>query len=244
MLKEPVYFISDNHFNHKINSNEKERRKRLYEVFKKIKNTGGSLVIGGDFFDFWFYYPQMIPPGYSDLFEELSSLNKSGISIHFVLGNHDYWDFGYFEKKFNAKKYPENFNFNNSEIQVCHGDGLLKHDVGYRFMKKIIRNKLFIFLFKNIPANWGYSIAEKISKTSGHYHHHDKKIRIIKEEMMDYAKSQWDIGYKTVLIGHYHQTGIIEKNGKQLIFMGDWLRHFTVTRLDKNGWWQGKWNEL
>ena len=62
--------------------------------------------------------------------------------------------------------------------------------------------------------------------------------------MLDYAKSQWLMGYTTVLIGHYHQTGIMEENGKYLIFMGDWLRHFTVTRLDENGWWQGRWNEL
>ena len=246
MLKQPVYFISDNHFNHEITSNEKKRRNRLYKVFDKIKNTGGSLVIGGDYFDFWYYYPKMIPPGYSDLFEELAILNKFGISIHFVLGNHDFWDFGYFEKKFNATKYSENFNFifNNSKIQVCHGDGLLKNDIGYRLMKKIIRNRLFIFLFKKLPPNWGYSIAKKISKTSEYYHHHDKKSQQIKNEMKDYAKSQWLIGFNSVLIGHYHQTGIIKENGKYLIFMGDWLRHFTITKLDENGWWQGKWNEL
>ena len=90
----------------------------------------------------------------------------------------------------------------------------------------------------------GYSIAKKISNTSELYHHHDKKSQLIKDEMLDYAKSQWRMGYTTVLIGHYHQTGIMEENGKYLIFMGDWLRHFTVTRLDENGWWQGRWDEL
>ena len=43
----------------------------------------------------------MIPAGYHDLMEELSSLNESGISIHFVLGNHDYWDYGYLKKTAN-----------------------------------------------------------------------------------------------------------------------------------------------
>ena len=37
---------------------------------------------------------------------------------------------------------------------------------------------------------------------------------------------------------------IIEEDGNSLIFMGDWLRHFTVTRLDENGWWQGKWDDI
>ena len=49
-------------------------------------------------------------------------------------------------------------------------------------------------------------------------------------------------GYDTVLIGHYHQIGIEASDTKSLIFMGDWLKHFTVTSLDKNGWQQNKWN--
>ena len=90
----------------------------------------------------------------------------------------------------------------------------------------------------------GYKIASKISRASETYHHHDTHSNSIKKEMLEYARTQWKIGFSTVLIGHYHQTGIIKENENYLIFMGDWLRHFTVTRLDQNGWWQGKWNEL
>ena len=246
MFKLPVYFISDNHFTLNINPDEKERRNRLYKVFEQIKSTGGTLVIGGDFFDFWFNYKNMLPSGYVDLMEQLDRLNQAGISIHFVLGNHDYWDFGYFQQKFNATVYAENMEIKNDNvnIQVCHGDGLLKNDSGYRFMKKIIRSQFCIFLFCHFPANWGYWLAQKISKFSGHYNHHDAKSKSIRNEMIEYAHSQWEMGYTTVLLGHYHQTGIIKENDNYLIFMGDWLRHFTVTRLNADGWWQGSWNEL
>ena len=105
MFKQPVYFISDNHFVSETTPSEKERRNHLYQVFEKIKNTGGTLVIGGDFFDFWFNYKYVIPSGYEDLLDHLDDLNQSGITIHYVLGNHDYWDFGYFKKKFNALVY-------------------------------------------------------------------------------------------------------------------------------------------
>ena len=135
-------------------------------------------------------------------------------------------------------------NNGNTKIQVCHGDGLLKNDIGYRFMKKIIRSKLCIFLFRNFHADWGCWLARKISKTSEAYNHNDTKSKSIRKEMIEYAQTQWAAGFTTVLLGHYHQTGIVEENGKRLIFMGDWLRNFTVTRLDENGWWQGSWNEL
>jgi len=246
MFKQPVYFISDNHFASETTPSEKERRNHLYQVFEKIKNTGGTLVIGGDFFDFWFNYKYVIPSGYEDLLDHLDDLNQSGITIHYVLGNHDYWDFGYFKKKFNALVYDQNLEINNgnAKIQVCHGDGLLKNDIGYRFMKKIIRSKLCIFLFRNFHADWGCWLARKISKTSEAYNHNDTKSKSIRKEMIEYAQTQWAAGFTTVLLGHYHQTGVVEENGKRLIFMGDWLRNFTVTRLDENGWWQGSWNEL
>tara|TARA_B110000438_G_C15799744_1_gene644551 strand:- start:1425 stop:2120 length:696 start_codon:yes stop_codon:yes gene_type:complete len=229
-----------------IDKSEKERRSKLYKVFDQIKITGGTLVIGGDFFDFWFNYKHVIPSGYVDLLEQLDLLNSHGVQIHFILGNHDFWDFGYFNKKFGAQVYSGNLNtiHNKKKIQVCHGDGLLKNDHGYRIMKKIIRSPISISMFKLFHPDWGCRLAQKISKTSSEYHHHDLKLESIREELISYAKSQWELGTNIVLLGHYHQTGIIHENGNTLIFMGDWLRHFTITRLDENGWWQGKWDEL
>jgi len=246
VFKLPLYFISDNHFKMDLDDLEKDRRKKLFYVFDKIKTTGGTLIIGGDFFDFWFDFHYVIPSGYIDLLEQLDQLHQSGISIHYVLGNHDYWDFGYFNKKFGAQVYADNieFNHNESKIQVCHGDGLLKNDSSYRLMKKIIRSRLCIFLFKNFHPDWGCALAKKVSNTSGNYHHHDLKSDEIRDELTEYARSQWKLGIKSVLLGHYHQTGIIEEEGNTLIFMGDWLQHLTVTRLDENGWWQGNWEEI
>ena len=225
--------------------NEKKRRNHLFELFEHIKSTGGTLVIGGDFFDFWFTYKLVIPSGYTNLIEKLEQLNLSGISIHYVLGNHDYWDLGYFKEKFGAHVYNTEMEFIHAKlkIQVAHGDGLLKNDYGYRFMRKIIRSKPFIFLFKNFHPDWGCKIAKSISNTSEKYHHHDNKSTEIKNELLNYARGQWSLGYSTIMIGHYHQTGIIKENNNYLIFLGDWLRHFTVTRLDNDGWWQGSWEK-
>ena len=70
------------------------------------------------------------------------------------------------------------------------------------------------------------------------------KSDTIRTELTEYARTQWKLGINSVLLGHYHQTGIIEEDGNSVIFMGDWLRHFTVTRLDEKGWWQGNWEEI
>ena len=152
-MKLPIYIISDNHFLLEDTKEEKKRRQKLFDLFQTIKETEGTLIIGGDFFDFWLEFIGGPPLYYDDILNELERLHNNNITIHYVLGNHDYWDFGYFQKKFGCLVHKQDFSFtvDNKNILITHGDGILKHDYLYRFMKKIIRSKLIMSLFRLIP---------------------------------------------------------------------------------------------
>ena len=244
-MKLPLYFISDCHVGMTLNDKEKKRREKLFFIFDKIKKTGGTLIIGGDFFDFWFDFKNYEPEFYHDIFLQLIDLQESGIKIHYVAGNHDYWDFGFISSKIEKfHKQDFNFNVNNQEILLTHGDGLLKNDVGYRFMKKILRHKIFMFLFRKLSPKLGYKIGQKVSKTSEEYNHFNDYADDIKKEILQYARKEWSKGRDVVLVGHYHQKEIIEEDSKFLIFLGDWLQHYSVTKFDGNNWVQFTWNEL
>jgi len=246
-MKAPFYIISDNHFMMQNNNEESRRRRKLFSVFETIKNQGtGTLIIGGDFFDFWFETDYVVPNGYQNLIEELASLNNAGIAIHYLAGNHDYWNFGYLEKKIGLifHKQDLKFNFNNSSILITHGDGLLKSDHGYRLLKKIIRHPVFIKLFKTIPPSISFKLANKLSKSSSDYNHNDKFIDVIMHDIFDYAKRQWSNNHDIVMVGHYHQQKIIKEENGILIFLGDWLTKFSVTTLNEKGIWQGNWEEF
>ena len=250
-MKLPVYFVSDNHFFMDSPPGENKRRELLFSLFKKIKEENGTLVIGGDFFDFWFDYGSTQPSGYENIFDQLESLSSSGVEIHYVVGNHDYWDFGYFKRKFNAyvHKGDLDFTLNNQKILVTHGDGILSGDSGYRFMRKIIRSNICIFLFKILGGKIGCSLAKKISNTSKRYNHsekHNKLNRIKKEEIRteinNYIQNHWP-DYNAVLVGHYHQTGIDNANNMNIIYLGAWLSYYTVTYLNNDGWNQLSWDK-
>ena len=245
-MKLPLYFISDSHIGMIINQDEINRREKLFAVFEKIKKSGGTLIIGGDFFDFWFHFKNYIPTCYKDVIENLSNLKNSGVDIHYVAGNHDFWDFGFFENCFATKFYEKDLSINNpeSKILITHGDGLLENDKGYRLLKKVIRSKTFIFCFKMLGYKIGYKIGKKVSNTSKHYNHFDSNAVQIKQEMLEFAKKKWNQSYDVVLIGHYHQKGIVEDKDKKLIFLGDWLKHFLITKFDGKKWGQFTWNEL
>ncbi len=242
-MKLPIYCISDNHFSIVDSEYEKNRRNKLFSLFEKIKTTGGTLIIGGDFFDFWFDYKSH-HPNYTSLFSSLSNLSNKGIEIHYILGNHDYWDFGYFTKTFNGIVHHNDLHHifpDGNKLLFTHGDGLLKSDVGYRLMRKIIRSQICIFLFKLLGQKIGYKIAQLISNTSAHYHHHDDKADTIISEICSTMKKYTD-QYNYILVGHYHQIGIFDINNTKIIFMGDWLNKFTVTIYNGEEWVQEEWN--
>ena len=96
------------------------------------------------------------------------------------------------------------------------------------------------------PPSWTIQLATKFSKTSSYYNHHpyDKNVEMIKKDLLDFSIKKWNENYDMVLVGHYHQTGTIEKNNKTLTFLGDWLSKFTVTKIDEEGLWQGNWENF
>ena len=246
-MEAPFYIISDNHFMMEDNSKERNRRNKLFSILEVIKKQGkGTLIIGGDFFDFWFETKYVIPNGYKNLIEQLKELSLSGIKIHYLAGNHDYWDFGYLEKTIGLTfhKGDLNFQFNNKNILITHGDGLLKADYGYKILKKIIRHPIFINFFKLIPAKISFKLANKISRSSSEYNHNDKFIDVIMHDIYNYALKQWKQNIDIVMVGHYHQQKIVNDDMGTLIFLGDWLTKFSVTTLNVDEIWQGNWEEF
>ncbi len=54
IMKTPIFFVSDNHFQKRSDSSEMQRKEKFFNLLEHVKDRNGTLVIGGDFFDFWF----------------------------------------------------------------------------------------------------------------------------------------------------------------------------------------------
>ena len=77
-MEGPFFIVSDNHFYMQNDSYEQKRRNKLFQVFDKIKShKKGTLIIGGDFFDFWFETNNAVPKGYGNLIQALSDLENN-----------------------------------------------------------------------------------------------------------------------------------------------------------------------
>tara|TARA_Y100001970_G_C13989056_1_gene727235 strand:+ start:29 stop:346 length:318 start_codon:yes stop_codon:yes gene_type:complete len=101
-----------------------------------------------------------------------------------------------------------------------------------------------------LGGNIGSKIAQKISNTSKKYNHSESKNKkyqikksVIRKEINNYIENHWINDYDTILVGHYHQTGIDNIDDKKIIYLGDWLNYYTVTYLNNEGWGQTSWKE-
>ena len=156
----PIYFISDIHLMLKKSNSEIERQNILFQFLHHVGDTGGTLVINGDLFDFYFEYKDVIPKVFVPFYHEILKIREKGVKVHYIVGNHDYWVQDFITEVLFDKTYLSDTSFNSSgkKFYVTHGDGYLSWDRGYRFLRKIIRSRLFIWLYRWIHPTIGLSL--------------------------------------------------------------------------------------
>jgi len=225
-VKLPIYFISDIHLNINGKYFDKEKRINLSNFFQHIIDNNGTLFIVGDLFDYWFEYKYFIPKNYFDILFKINEMKTKGIKINFIPGNHDYWikNFGYDELFSNIYPNGAKIMINGKKIFVSHGDGILKNDYVYRFLKTILRNKFFIFTFSLIHPDLGYNIAKKFSKKNFIKPVNQNKINSLKEKLTSFSNDKINDGFDYVILGHYHLKDEINIKKSKLILLGDWIK--------------------
>ena len=213
---------------------EAKREEILFSFFDHVRNSGGTLIINGDLFDFYFEYKDVIPKVYAPLYYQVLKLRESGVKVHYILGNHDYWVMDFINDVLFDKVYDDDvkLKIGKKTFYITHGDGFLSWDKSYRALKKFIRSRLFIWFYRSLHPRIGYSFANWVSKKGEHYVHTKEYNKKILDEMKVQSKPFFDDGCDYFISGHYHQAKELDmKNGKLLI-LGDWLSFFSYGKFD------------
>ena len=224
-----VYFLSDFHLGAPDHEKSIVREKRIVQFLDQAKENAAHFIIVGDMFDFWYEYKTVVPKGYTRLLGKLAEITDSGIPVSFFVGNHDMWMRDYFKKELSIPVYYDSkeFTFNNKKFFVAHGDGLGPGDRGYKFIKKIFRNKFCQCAFGVLHPSIGIGIANYFSRKSRlatgqqdkHFLGEDKEWLII------YSKEilrQQHFDY--FIYGHRHLPYDFKLNEtSRYINLGDWI---------------------
>ena len=227
-----MYFSSDNHLGAPNYSDSLIREKLFISWLDKIKTDAQVIFLLGDLFDFWFEYYKSVPKGFTRVLGKLAELSDSGIKIYFFVGNHDYWTRDYFQKEIGMEvlKKPTEFKINNKLFFIGHGDGLGPGDFKYKFLKRIFRNPLFIFLFRINYPWFGITLGNFFSRKNKILSGNNIKFKSKENEMLyHFCKKKLNVKhYDFFVFGHRHLPLKIKLGNNSYYFnTGDWINHYS-----------------
>ncbi len=225
-----VYFISDAHLGLEDPEDESIKAKALLGFLDHVGSAGGTLFILGDLYDFWFEYKSVIPRRHMWVLTALERLKARNVEIHYLTGNHDFWLDSFFQNELGVQvhKDPVDMSLGGKRFWIAHGDGIMKKDVGYRLLKRILRHPVSIFLYRLVHPELAFGLAGFFSRLSRNHPAFPDQD----EDYIAHAEIRFSEGYDCVVMAHTHRPMILERQGRTYVNTGDWIRHFTFSKLE------------
>jgi len=226
-MLEDVFFIADAHLGAEPEERERTRAARLHSFLESLEGRAARLVIAGDLFDFWFEYRTAIPKRHFATLLALRRLRVSGVPITYMNGNHDFYLGRFLADEIGVTTHdgPLPVTAQNRRLWVHHGDGLIGGDLGYRFLKRVLRHPASIGLYRWVHPDLGIPLAHRVSGTSRHAR--DPEKFPIDRLWHEVAEPRFAEGYDSVVIGHFHLAIDRREEDRQLVVLGDWIDKFT-----------------
>ncbi len=203
---------------------------RLFLRFlEDLRGDARTLFLLGDIFEFWVGYQHVAFSSYVPVLEALRALRESGTEIVYVEGNHDFHMGPWFVETLGCRVLPDGgvIHFDNRKIFIAHGDLANPRDTGYRFLRSLLRSVPLRLLFKIFPPDWTWAIAHWSSDRSRNFHSAKQKRWDTHSVVREYAEQFFAEGCDTVIMGHFHDPWVREKDGRTIIALGDWIKQFS-----------------
>ena len=239
-MKKNVYFISDAHLGSWALEHRRMQERRLVRFLDDIKDKAQAVYMLGDMFDYWYEYKYVVPKGYTRFLGKVSELTDMGVEVHYFIGNHDIWMYGYLEQECGVilHKEPMTLEIMGKEFFLAHGDGMGDPSRTFRFMRGLFRNKFCQFLFSLLPTRWSMPLGMSWAKKSMEDHRLAGVDKYLGEDMefqvvyaKNYLKTHPNLNY--FIFGHRHiELDLMLTHSCRLMIIGDWISQFTYVVFD------------
>ena len=235
-----IYFLSDAHLGSLAIERGWAHQKKLIDLLEEMSKDAVSIYMLGDMFDYWYEYKYVVPKGYTRFLGKISELTDNGVEVHYFIGNHDIWMYGYLERECGVimHKEPVTVEIMGKEFFLAHGDGMGDPSRTFRFMRGIFRNRLCQFLFSLLPTRWSMWLGQRWAQKSmvdhrleggDKYLGEDKEFQVLYAK--EYLKTHPDINY--FIFGHRHiELDLMLSHSCRMLIIGDWISQYTYVVFD------------
>jgi len=205
-----------------------------------IAESAEEIYLLGDILDYWFEYRTVVPRGYIRFFGALARLADKGVKIHWFIGNHDIWMFDYLRNEIGMEVIDGYAvrQIRGKRFFLTHGDGVGQLRPGFRFIRRLFRNRFCQRLYSAIHPRWtvgfAYWWSAKNREYDSRYTPHFSGIE--KEPQGQFAVEYLRDVDSTIdyfVMGHRHVlTDEPISPTCRLVILGDWISQFTYAEFD------------
>jgi UDP-2,3-diacylglucosamine hydrolase len=200
-----IFVIGDSH----IGLSEGSEKPILAWIERLIALRPRALYLNGDLFHYLIADPKFYTPPVEKVFARLRDLRDSGIPVHYVEGNRDFFLHGSFAEEAVTDvglEYP--IEAGGRKYLIVHGDMINDRDLPYRFWRRASKNAVSKFSLRFIPKRMARRFVDRVeshlSKTN--FKH---KSRLPIELMEAYGRKRAAEGYTDVVFGHFHHKLVL-----------------------------------
>lgn len=227
MLPAPVHIVSDLH----LGAAPPDVEPRFVAFLDRVRAEGGSLVVNGDLFDFWFEWRTVIPRAGFRALAAVARVRDAGLPVLWLAGNHDCWGGSVLREDVGVDFREEwRGSLAGWESWLHHGDGLREvEDRRYRRLRRVLRHPWSIGAFRWIHPDLGSRLATGSSEASREYGAHDEGSGLRKVALEHLAS---DPALRLVVFGHSHVATLeAAPAGGVYANAGSWLEAPTFLRV-------------
>lgn len=235
-----VYFLTDAHLGSRAIEHPRMQERRLVRFLDEIKDKATAIYLLGDMFDFWNEYRYVVPKGYTRFLGKLSELTDNGVEIHYFVGNHDLWTYGYLEEECGVIVHhqPATMEIMGKTFFLAHGDGLGDPDKKFKLLKACFTNRFCQKMLNFFHPRWGMALGlnwakhSRLKREDGKeppYMGENKEYQVLFAK--EYLKTHPDIDF--FMFGHRHiELDLMLTRQTRLMILGDWIWQFTYAVFD------------
>ncbi len=217
---------------------DRDRERKLLVLLHQILDEAkrgevDGLYIVGDLFDSWFEFRSVVPRRHVRTLAAIAHIGEH-TRVDYLMGNHDFGHRDFFRDELGIAVHGGDITtvLHGKRFFIAHGDGKAANDGAYLVLRRILRNRVALFLYGLIHPDLGIPFAERVSGSSRVYT--DQRQALQKQDGMKQFAEQM-IATNTVdyvVMGHRHQPELAQFPSGIYVNLGDWIHHFTYGLFD------------
>lgn len=242
-VREPmILLISDVHLGRADPETDRAVEADLIACLDHHRDEVEHLYLLGDLFDEFIEYRRLVPKGFARLQGRLAEWTDAGISVSYLVGNHDPWHIDYFEEELGVRVEfgPVVRRHHGRTLYLAHGDVLSEESMARGWLKGWLRHPLPVWIYRSIlPGDVGMWLATTVNNSFGN---RDLDRDLVERLRVKARRILSDSTVDVVIFGHSHYPELHVWPEGGYLNSGYWHESRTFGRLHDGALQLVRWN--